>query len=232
MNKLKNKVALVTGGSQGLGKEICLRLLDDQAIVIAGDIKEKFENFGNKFHSLKLDVSDENNIKEVFTKITRQFNKLDILINNAAIDITQSVDEISTANWQKIIKVNLIGPFLMSKYAFSLMNENKEGQIINICSTAAKRAWANASAYHASKWGLLGLSHALHVEGRKKNIKVMAVIAGGMKTPFLLNRFPDVEPNLQDPKNVAEIIRYALTLPQETVMPEIMAIPMRETSWP
>ena len=70
----------------------------------------------------------------------------------------------------------------------------------------AKRAWANASAYHASKWGLLGLSYALHVEGRfPHNVKVTAVIAGGMRTPFLLDRFSDIDPGvLQDPANVAE----------------------------
>lgn len=232
MTDLKNKIAFVTGGRQGLGKEICSELLDAQAVVISGDIKEKFENMGTKFHTMKLDVADENNIKEVFEKIMNKFGKLDILINNAAIDLTQSIDTINTQSWQNIIHVNLIGPFLMTKYAFSIMDKNRQGQIINICSTASKRTWANASAYHASKWGLLGFSHASHVEGRGKNIKVTAVIAGGMKTPFLLERFPETEPNLQDPKNVAEVIRHILSLPEETVIPEVMIIPMKETSWP
>jgi short-subunit dehydrogenase len=100
-------------------------------------------------------------------------------------------------------------------------------------STAALRAWANASAYHASKWGLLGLSHALHVEGRPHGIKVTAVIAGGMRTPFLMDRFPDIDPDLlQDPRNVAETVRHVLTVPRESVIPEVMVLPMRETSWP
>src|SRR6476646_2590861 len=104
---------------------------------------------------------------------------------------------------------------------------------VNIVSTAAKRAWANASAYHASKWGLLGLSHALHVEARPHGVKVTAVVAGGMRTPFLLDRFPDLDPGvLQDPANVAETVRFVLTQPDETVIPEVMVIPMRESSWP
>ena len=74
------------------------------------------------------------------------------------------------------------------------MRYQGRGHIVNIVSTAAKRAWANASAYHASKWGLLGLSHALHVEARPQNVKVTAVVAGGMRTPFLLDRFPDLDP--------------------------------------
>ena len=93
--------------------------------------------------------------------------------------------------------------------------------------------WPNASAYHASKWGLLGLSHALHAELRPHGIKVCAVIAGGMETPFLLERFPDLDRStLQDPANVAETIRHVLLQPQGTVIPEVMVLPMRETSWP
>jgi len=121
----------------------------------------------------------------------------------------------------------------MAKWVFPFMQQQKQGHIVNIVSTAAKRAWPNASAYHASKWGLLGLSHALHVEARPHNVKVTAVIAGGMRTPFLLERFPDLSPDLlQDPQNVAETIRFVLLQPAETVVPEITVIPMRETSWP
>src|SRR5205807_3028249 len=120
------------------------------------------------------------------------------------------------SEWDRILGVNLRGPFVLSRLAFPTMKRQGSGQIVNIVSTAAKRAWANASAYHASKWGLLGLSHALHVEGRDVGIGVTAVIAGGMRTPFILDRFPDVDPGvLQDPRNVAETIKFVLTQPDE-----------------
>jgi short-subunit dehydrogenase len=113
------------------------------------------------------------------------------------------------------------------------MKAQRRGHIINIVSTAAKRAWANATAYHASKWGLLGLSHALHVEARPFGVKVTAIIAGGMRTPFILERFPDTDPGvLQDPRNVADTVMFVLQQPAETVIPEITVIPMCETSWP
>ena len=113
------------------------------------------------------------------------------------------------------------------------MRGQGSGRIVNIVSTAAKRAWANASAYHASKWGLLGFSHALHVEARQHGVKVTAVVAGGMRTPFLLDRFPDIDlDTLQDPANVADTVRYVLSQPPDSVIPEIMVLPMRETSWP
>jgi short-subunit dehydrogenase len=121
----------------------------------------------------------------------------------------------------------------MARQAFPIMRGRGRGHIVNIVSTAAKRAWANAAAYHASKWGLLGLSHALHVEGRPHGVKVTAVVAGGMRTPFLLDRFPDLDPGLlQDADNVAATVVFLLTQPAETVVPEVTVLPMRETSWP
>jgi NAD(P)-dependent dehydrogenase (short-subunit alcohol dehydrogenase family) len=149
------------------------------------------------------------------------------------VDVTVPVDELTLPDWGRILAVNLRGPFLMSKLALGIMRRSGRGHIVNIVSTAAKRAWANASAYHASKWGLLGLSHALHVEARPHRIKVTAVVAGGMRTPFLFERFPDLDPGvLQDPANVAETVLFVLTQPAETVIPEVMVLPMRETSWP
>lgn len=149
------------------------------------------------------------------------------------MDVTAPIEDLSVADWDRIIDVNLRGPFLMSRKALGVMRRQGSGHIVNIVSTAARRAWANASAYHASKWGLLGFSHALHVEARPHRVKVTAVIAGGMRTPFLTEHFPDLDPGLlQDPANVAETIRFVLGQPAESVIPEIMVIPMRETSWP
>ena len=162
-----------------------------------------------------------------------RYGALDILVNNAGVDVTLPVDELTIPEWDRIMATNLRGPFLMSRAVFPLMKRDRRGHIVNIVSTAAKRAWPNAAAYHASKWGLLGLSHALHAEARPHNVKVTAVVSGGMRTPFLLERFPELDPqNLQDPKNVAETVRFVLTQPAETVIPEVMVLPLRETSWP
>ena len=104
---------------------------------------------------------------------------------------------------------------------------------MNITSTAAKRGWPNAAAYHASKWGLLGLSQALHAELRPAGVRVTAIITGGMRTPFLLERFPDLDPaKLQDPRAVARTVRFALTQPRESAIAELTVVPLTETSWP
>lgn len=234
-------MALVTGGGRGLGEAICRMLGESGATVVLTDIREELvKKIADDLRiksiesmALPLDVGDEQQAEEAVNQVVARYGHLDILINNAGIDVTLPVDEISVADWDRIIRVNLRGPFLMSKYALSVMKQRGRGNIVNIVSTAAKRTWANASAYHASKWGLLGFSHALHVEARKQNIKVIAVISGGMRTPFLLERFPDIDLNtLQEPKNVAGTVKFVLMLPDETVIPEVMVLPMHETSWP
>jgi NAD(P)-dependent dehydrogenase (short-subunit alcohol dehydrogenase family) len=167
----------------------------------------------------------------LMASLRERFGRLDALVNNAGIDRTTSVAELEGADWDLIVRTNLTGPFLMVKHALTLMPRG--GHIVNICSTASKRTWPNAAAYHATKWGLLGLSHALHAELRAQGIKVSAVVAGGMRTPFLLDRFPDIDPQvLQDPIDVARTVRFVLSQPEGTVIPEVMVLPMRESSWP
>ena len=241
LQSLAGKVALVTGGAGGLGEAICRRLSQDGASVLVADIREdkarklaaELNGNGSKSQPLGLDICDEMQVEKTIGDIVSSQGRLDVLVNNAAVDKTVSVEELSVQDWDRIINTNLRGPFLLSKYALPVMKAQGEGHIVNIVSTAAKRAWPNAAGYNASKWGLLGLSHALHTEARPHGVKVTAVIAGGMRTPFLLDRFADIDQStLQDPRNVAETVRFVLGQPAETVIPEIMVIPMRETSWP
>jgi NAD(P)-dependent dehydrogenase (short-subunit alcohol dehydrogenase family) len=181
----------------------------------------------------ELDVSDLKSAQEAVALAVGRFGTLDVLVNNAGIDVTRPFAEMGSAEWNRVLDVNLRGPMLMSQVALPALEASGAGHIVNIASTAAKRAWPNATAYHASKWGLLGFSHALHAELRSQGIKVTAIVTGGMRTPFLLDRFPDLDPGLlQDPENVARTILFALRQPGETVIPELVVLPMRETSWP
>lgn len=240
MEPISGKIALVTGGARGLGEAIVRELAGAGASVIIADMRkdmcdklcDDLTGQGLAAEAVEVDLTQEKQIAALFEHIKQQYGRLDILVNNAGIDKTVSIEEMEIDDWDCVVAVNLRAPFITMKHAFGLMRENG-GHIVNIASTAAKRAWQNASVYHATKWGLLGLSHAIHTEGRPLGIKVTAVVAGGMRTPFLLDRFPDINPEvLQDPKNVAETVHYVLTQPRETVIPEIMVIPMRETSWP
>jgi NADP-dependent 3-hydroxy acid dehydrogenase YdfG len=241
MNKIEGKVTVVTGAGRGLGEAIAREMAGAHAKVVLLDVRrelinnlaEELQGAGEEALAISVDLCDENAIQAAFDLVIERFGQIDILINNAGTDKTESIEEMTIEDWDRVMAVNLRAPFITSKVVMPLMRAAGRGHIVNIASTAAKRAWANASVYHASKWGLLGFTHALHVEARQHKVKVTAVIAGGMKTPFLLDRFPDIDTdNLQDPKNVAETIHYILTQPEETVIPEVMVIPMRETSWP
>ena len=241
LTTLKGKVILVTGAARGLGAAICRLLSEEGAILVATDVnapllEESVANIlaaGGKIAGYAMNVTDETSVEETLQSIVEEHGRIDAVINNAGIDYTKSIEELSYDEWRSVIDVNLTGPFIVTKAVYPYMKKQGSGHIINITSTACKRAWPNASAYHASKWGLTGLSHAIHSEARKDKIKITALVAGGMQTPFLLDRFPDIDTNLlQNPENVAESIRYVLCQPSESVIPELMVIPMTETSWP
>jgi len=236
---LRGKVVIITGGGRGLGAATAQTLGIAGAQIVLADLDIErararaavLADMRITTLALPLDVGDEAQVSGLIREVRSRFDRLDIVINNAAIDVTTSIDELKVAEWERIVRTNLTGPFLMIKHAVAVMNNG--GHIVNVASTAAKRTWANAAAYHATKWGLLGFSHAMHAELRPRGINVSAIIAGGMRTPFLLERFPDIDPQvLQDPMHVARVIRGVLTQPEGSVIPEVMVLPWRETSWP
>lgn len=241
---LDNKVVLVTGAGRGLGAAIARRLAASGARVAVADLQphlaeacaRSIDPGGAGALPLALDVADLASARSAVEAVCECFGGLDVLVNNAGTDVTAPIDELSFEAWDRVLATNLKGPFLMSKLALPALrvaDGGLGGHIVNIASTAARRTWPNASAYHASKWGLVGLSHALHAELRPQGVRVSTVIAGGMRTPFLLDRFPDLDPaRLQDPANVAEAVHFMLTMPRESVVPEMMVLPLQETSWP
>lgn len=238
-NDLEGKAILVTGGGQGLGAAICTDLASAGATVYVAELSDRAEqvaaslcNEGMKAIAMRGDIGDEADVKRLLADVERRGGRLDGVVNNAGIDKTTGVDTLEVRDFDAIIRTNLRGPFLLAKFALPLLRK-AQGDIVNVASTAAKRGWPNASAYHASKWGLLGLSYALHAEFREHRVRVTAVIAGGMRTPFLLDRFPDLDPSkLQDPRDVARAVRFALTQPRDSVVAEITVLPVQETSWP
>lgn len=239
--ELAGKVVLVTGGASGLGAELVAVMAEAGAHVVVADMNaeaasalaDKMGRQGYKAQAATLDVRDADAATALVQRIAADHGRLDVLINNAGTDKTEAVEDLTQEDFDRVVEVNLRAPFALSKAAFPLMREAGAGYIVNIVSTAAKRAWSNASAYHASKWGLLGLSHALHVEGRPLGIKVTALLAGGMRTPFILDRFPDTPlENLQEPRAVAETVKFLLLTPKTTVIPELLVVPTTETSWP
>jgi len=238
---MKEKIIVVTGGAGGLGSATCRLLAREGAHVVIADnrqaaadaLKDELNARGDCASSVALDLTDAAQIEARIGEIAATHGRIDALINNAGIDLTAPAEKIPIGAWDRILAVNLRAPFILSRAVLPMMKARGRGEIINIVSTAALRAWPNASAYHASKWGLLGLSHALHTEAREHRVRVTALIAGGMRTPFLTERFPDIDlSRLQDPASVAETILHILNTPEGTVIAEVTVLPLGESSWP
>lgn len=242
---LKGKVVLVTGAGSGLGEATAHAFSSAGCAVACIDINEaEAGRVSNELISqdglsmaVQCDVGDATAVVRTVQMVHEQLKRLDIIVNCAAIDYTLSVDEMTIEQWDRVMDVNLKGPFLFAKAALPIMQQQHSGHIINIASTAATRAWANASAYHASKWGLVGFSRGLGVEGRVHGIRVTTVIPGAMRTHFF-DRFVEQnipmpeEKNLQEPANVADVIVFAAQVPPESALQEVIITPLTETSWP
>jgi NAD(P)-dependent dehydrogenase (short-subunit alcohol dehydrogenase family) len=244
-HSLKGKVVLVTGAGSGLGEATARAFAAEGCMIACVDINKaevervsrNLEEHDVRSVALVCDVSNAAPVFKTVETVGEQFGRLDIVVNCAAIDHTLSVTEMTVEQWDQVIGVNLRGPFLFAKAALPLMKRQHAGHIINIASTAATRAWANAAAYHASKWGLVGFSRGLGVEGRADGIRVTTIIPGGMRTHFF-DRFHEQgipmpeEKNLQDPANVAATIVFAAQVPPESAVQEVIITPVTETSWP
>ena len=188
---LKNRTAIITGGAQGFGLDIAKRFLVSGAKVIIWDIDEdELKKVTKKINNLNLtynvvDVSDFKNVKETVDKINES-SKIDILINNAGITgSTSSLWDYEVDEWNKIIKINLMGTFNCCKCIVPNMIKNNYGRIVNVASVAGKDGNANASAYSSAKAGVIGLTKSLGKELADKKIAVNVVTPAGAKTRIL-----------------------------------------------
>ncbi len=241
---MRGAVAVVTGGSRGIGAAICEELGRVGAKVVvnysgsqgpAEEVVDKIAQIGGggEAVAIQADVSDPNDAQRLIDQTIEQFGRIDILINNAGVDFIRSATEITLAEWDRVQHVNLRAPWLLSRAVLPHMVERGSGQIVNVASTASKKGWSNASAYAASKHGVMGLTQALHAEGKEHGVRVMAVVAGGMRTNFFRTLDPPPPPeNLQPPENVASSILFMVCLPAESVIHELIVTPMTETSYP
>ena len=191
------KIALVTGGAKGIGKAIVRRLVEDQFFVIAADIDAAggaalVSEFGDDRVAFEqINISIESAVTELFSKITRNFNRLDLLVNNAGIIRDNMIWKMPATDFDDVINVNLKGPWLLCKEAAILMKRQNNGRIVNI----ASRAWlgnAGQSNYSASKAGIVGMTRALALELGRYNVCVNAVAPGLIDTPLTQRLEPAV----------------------------------------
>jgi 3-oxoacyl-[acyl-carrier protein] reductase len=192
MFSLKDKVALVTGASQGIGRHAALALAEAGATVaIAARNEEKLaalaEEIGAKgsvAFVAKMDVADAQQVKAGFKVILEKFGKLDILVNNAAITKDGLAMRMKLEDWDAVIRTNLTGAYLCTQQALATMMRARAGRIINIASVVAQMGNAGQSNYVAAKAGLIGLTKAIAMEMSSRNVTVNAVAPGFIETPM------------------------------------------------
>jgi NAD(P)-dependent dehydrogenase (short-subunit alcohol dehydrogenase family) len=189
--KLKDCVSIVTGGAKGIGEAIAIQFAKEGANVVVADIDyENAVKVADEINNceypeaiaIKLDVTNNNSVKDMVKKTLDHFNKLDILVNNAGIVAKGWVKDLPVEVWDKVLTTNLRGTFLCSKAVLPTMIEQESGRIINISSIAGKRGEAAGSAYCSSKFGIIGFTQALALEVAENNILVNAVCPGPIPT--------------------------------------------------
>lgn len=199
--KLKNKVAIITGGASGIGKATAFLFSNEDAKVIIADIdsengkmvEKQINEKGGDSLFVKCNVRNVDNVKNLMKITISEYNKLDILFNNAGIYLLASMDETKEEDWDNLINTNLKGAFLCSKYAIPLLKKNKGGVIINNASGLGIVPEKNSTAYCASKAALIMLTKVMALEYVKDDIRVNAVAPGAVDTPLLRKAFKSEE---------------------------------------
>ncbi|WP_151089138.1 3-ketoacyl-ACP reductase [Hymenobacter baengnokdamensis] len=222
MEKLTGKVALVTGAGKGIGKAIAVALAHegvhvgllarslDQLQAVAAELQA----LGVKTSVATADVADEAAVNAAVAHLTSELGPADILINNAGIGTFAKFMDMAPADWEQIIRVNLLGVYYVTRAALPAMLERRSGDIINISSTSGLRAAAGSSAYSASKFAVMGLSEALMQEVRKSNIRVSALAPSTVATELAINNnLTDGNPEkVMQPEDIAEFVVSQLKL--------------------
>jgi 3-oxoacyl-[acyl-carrier protein] reductase len=192
MFSLKDKVALVTGASQGIGWDVAQALVVAGAkVAVAARTEEKLallvgeiEAAGGEAMAVKMDVADAEQVKTGFKQVMEKFGRLDILVNNAAITRDGLAVRMKADDWDAVIRTNLTGAHLCIQQALGTMMRARAGRIINVSSVVAQTGNAGQANYVAAKAGLIGLTKAIAMEMASRNITVNAVAPGFIETPM------------------------------------------------
>jgi 3-oxoacyl-[acyl-carrier protein] reductase len=196
-----------------LAKEGAISVLASRNKEMLKKTQEEILSFGGKALSIPADISKEEEILNLFSKIKNQFGRLDILINNAATLITGKLVDFSLEDYDKMMQTNLRGLYICCQQALKIMLPQKSGYIINISSVVGFKGYAEQSAYTASKHGVMGITKSLAAEVYKDGIFVSSILPGGVDTELAWYARPDIDRSiLISPQDISDTVLYLLHL--------------------
>jgi NAD(P)-dependent dehydrogenase (short-subunit alcohol dehydrogenase family) len=235
MEKLAGKVSLVTGAGRGIGKAIALSLakLGCRVILAArteaqlAEVEREIRRLGGEGIAIPTDLTRDEDIERLATRIERAAGAVDILINNAGWGKRAPVVRASIPDWDQTLRLNLRAPMVLAQRFLPAMIAKGEGAVINIGSVSGKTGEANGAAYSASKFGLIGFTQSLYEEVREHGIKVSVILPGYVDTPMIppvkhLDRGKMIQPD-----DIAQTVLFVLTSPTTCCPVEITVRPQR-----
>jgi len=234
---LRDKVAIVTGASSGLGVDFA-RLLVDRGATVYGfarrvdRLEEVGRALGGQFVGIACDITNEEAVATAVERVLEERDRIDVLINNAGLGKFGPIDVLSSADWSTMIDTNLTGVFYATRAVIPTMKQQNKsagfgGHIVNIASVAGLLGNPNLGGYNATKFGLRGLSEAVMKEVRNDGIKVSCVFPGSVRTEFSDVAGTPGSPNPMESTDVAQTVIHLLETPDNYLISEVAMRPLR-----
>ena len=220
---LMERIIIITGGSDGLGKAIAKRLKENNKVIIISKDEESLVKTSEEINCdyYVCDVTDYKQVNNTINNIIEKYNKIDILINNAGVWLAGDLTETDYERISNCIDVNTKGPIYMTKAVLTSMYQNKEGLIINVCSQASFDSDDFSTVYNASKWAMRGFNRSIQKDVSKKGVKVTGFYPGFMQTDIFKKAGNDYDTSTGlEVEKVAKAIEFIVNCEDDVIIPE------------
>jgi len=233
---LSGKVVLITGGTKGIGRAIATAVLEAGASVgICGRNRSEVDRVTTELRGgasadarvagAVCDVGDADQVRSLFEIVDKEFDGIDVLVNNAGVGVFASTADMSVEQWRQMIDTNLSGAFYCSREALQRFRARGSGYIINLSSLAGKNPFAGGAGYNASKFGLNGFSEAMMLDHRQENVRVSYIMPGSVDTGF--GRNSKAADWKIAPSDIAQIVIGLLKMPERTLVSRVEVRPSK-----